>query len=112
MEIIEFKFDDKNTILAGVPKSGRIQFVMSCTYSDNVEIVESEIQIAGYSGESKYKFYHKKNDVFKPIKIALSLERSIELPEVTAPIKAQMPDDAKLDLYRKLRKDLEEAGLI
>jgi hypothetical protein len=106
MEIIEFKFDDKKTILAGVPKSGRIQFVMSCTYSDTGEIV------AGYSGESKYKFYHKKNDVFKPIKIALSLERSIELPEVTAPIKAQMPDDAKLDLYRKLRKDLEEAGLI
>jgi hypothetical protein len=73
MEIIEFKFDDKKTILAGVPKSGRIQFVMSCTYSDTGEIVESEIQIAGYSGESKYKFYHKKNDVFKPIKIALAV---------------------------------------
>lgn len=72
MEIIEFKFDDNNTILAGIPKSGRIQIAMSCSYSDTGEIVESEIQIAGYSGESKYKFYHQKNDGLKPLQIGLS----------------------------------------
>jgi hypothetical protein len=42
----------------------------------------------------------------------LSLEKSIELPEIAASIKAQMPNDVKLDRYWKLKNDLEEAGLI
>jgi hypothetical protein len=112
MEIIEFKINEKNFIQAGIPKSGTIQFILSCAYPDSGEILNSEIQISGYSGEAKYKFHHSKNDGLIPIQIGLSLEKSLQLPEVTVPIKAKMPDDVKLDLYNRLKNELEEAGII
>lgn len=112
MEILEIKLGKENAIQAGIPKSGTIQFILSCTYSDSDEILDSEVQIAGYSGEEKYKFHHKKYDGIVPIQIGLSSEKSLELPKVMASVKAKMPDNVKLELYKKLKKELEEAGLI
>jgi hypothetical protein len=112
MEIVEFNIDDKNLIQAGIPKSGTIQFILSCAFSDSGEILDSEVQIAGYSGEEKYKFHHKKYNGLVPIQIGLSFEKSFELPKATAPVKAKMPDNVKLELYKKLKIELEEIGLI
>ncbi|MAN88543.1 MAG: hypothetical protein CL555_17575 [Algoriphagus sp.] len=112
MKIIEFKIDRNNLIQAGLQNSGTIQFILSCFYSDAGEIFKSQIQIAGYSGELKYKFNNEIYEGLSPIEIGLSSKKSLQLPEGTIPKKAKMPDNVKLEIFYKLRKELEEAGLI
>lgn len=112
MDILEFEVGNKS-IRAGLPSEGTLQCVFSFKYFDGGKLQDFEVHIAGYCGEDdKYKFLHAKNELFETIKIKHSIDKNFLLPEQSVRHKPVMPDEHKIEWYKRLKKDLESRNLI
>lgn len=111
MQIIEISLGNKKIDL-GLSSEGTIHFNLISKLSASGEIEITETRIVGVTEKHKYTFLHEvSNDVF-PIEFYLSNRLEMNLPEGVPRNKPRMPIEAKLGLYKKLKEELEEKGLI
>ncbi|MFC3415942.1 hypothetical protein [Algoriphagus hitonicola] len=111
MEIIACNIG-KRQLEVGLPSTGTIHINLICTLSPLGKIEESEIRITGITEESRYRFLQTKSEDIFPIELQSSSLKEITLPTPFARTKPKMPTETKLLWYKKLKKELEEKGLI
>ena len=111
MEIIACNIG-KRQVEVGLPSTGTIHINLICKLSSTGKMDESEIRITGITEESQYRFLQTKSEDLFPIELQSSSLKEIKFPTPFARTKPKMPTEAKLFWYKKLKKELEEKGLI
>ena len=102
----------KRQVEVGLPSTGTLHINLICKLSSKGKIEESEIRITGISEESRYRFLQTKSKDIFPIELQSSSLKEITLPTPIGRTKPKMPTETKLLWYKKLKKELEEKGLI
>lgn len=111
MEIIECNIG-KRKVVFGLPNAGTIHFNLICKLNARGVIEGAELDISAIQDEIKYNFLHLKSKDLFPIEVQSSSEDTINLPAPIFRNKPKMLVEAKLFWYKKLKKELQDKGLL
>ncbi|KPQ19305.1 MAG: hypothetical protein HLUCCX10_03195 [Algoriphagus marincola HL-49] len=112
METLCYEDVKSSKLIAGFPGEGNLVVSILFDMDETGQVKETKTEISGDYQNSSYNFYTATKKTILPIRISSSHEEIIQLPDSIKQAKQGMSDESKLDMYLKLKADLEKEGLI
>jgi hypothetical protein len=112
METLCYEDVKSPKLIAGFPGEGDLVVSILFDTDESGQVKHTRTEISGAYQNSSYLFYKTMEPTILPIRISKKYQKTIQLPDSIKQEEHEMSDESKLDMYLKLKADLEKEGLI